>query len=518
MREKYIFEKQIRRGSQLRTVLLSTLFLLIGGVLLFGMGRNSAALPPSKHIQEIWEMLDKASAELASITVEDFPQGQFYAGWPLGFWKLTEFKEIAGFQEKVRDREGLRKTAKRAKKGSEDIRIWHDGVWLAWIAKHQVQTGDHDGAKDTVHEALKRASKHGIENFPDMWLEDVIEVQALTGQVDLALTTIQWLEEFPEKALSLARVARSYAQDKHDSKRAIHLFEEAIRESRKISDDKTRARVLLKIAQFQRQAGKNSDALLSTRYLREFLDSQQPGERIMFLLVFANLEKIFGNRIEAKNFIGEAVRLSEQFPEKAMASSELARIQFELGDREGGLASLVQVRKEIMEIQDNPVRASNLVGLARRYLHRGEMWRVQPILMEALDLFMKYDVRHDRFVGVKEVASVLSDLPNLTKISVKVIEDALSTMPEEYAEKESTLRALSCVQAAAGEIQEAERTRMAIGNDEFERARTAQCISANKVRVGNIHDALRWVSSLDHPYSRTLAYIGLAQGLMRKIR
>lgn len=517
---KTAFEKPAMGRRKISSFLRWSLLLLVGLLIVACVAGSVAAFPPLGQIQEIWDVLEKASAELASITESDFPEDHFRDNYPLGFWKLTVFREIARFQERVRDQEGLRKTARRAEDGSKDIPIWHDGFFLAWIAEHQLKAGDQDGAVVTLKEALVRASKYGIENFPDGLLEEVIKVQALAGETELAYRTFQWLEQPSKKALSLSHVAFSYAQKKEDFEKVSRLFQEAIQESKKISNMATKVRVLLTIAQQQSEAELLGEVRKTVSLARATIGAsvKEDTETVGSLGYLALLQMKYSDTEEGKETLMETIRRADALPKKAdaaVALQNLAWRQIVDGDKDGARKTLEYARQAAEGIGDKDLRAIRLRNVGTFYGLAGEIISAKKILFEVLEYHLLRSAQESQSEDLFGVVYALLGLPNLTENENARIQNVILGLVDENSQKARHLAQLVRAQVLVGEIEEAEDTRKSIVDAE-RRAKAAQSIGAAKGGLGNLQDALRWVSSLDHPYSRARGFLGVAGGLLEK--
>ena len=172
------------------------------------------------------------------------------------------------------------------------------------------------------------------------------------------------------------------------------------------------------------------------------------------------------------------------------------------------------LRQVAQGIEDQDVRARRLRIIGSFYGMTGETSIAKTILFDVLHDFLERSGSEEQLRDVISVAYALLGLPNLTNHEIANIQKVLIDLPDKDEKNGGRLGQLIRAQILAGELNEAEYSRKKIVGIE-RRAEAAQSIATAKAREGNMQDTLRWASGLDHPYSRTRAFLGVANGLLK---
>jgi tetratricopeptide (TPR) repeat protein len=136
---------------------------------------------------------------------------------------------------------------------------------------------------------------------------------------------------------------------------------------------------------------------------------ETPDERYLWLRYSGQIERIEGNFEGALELQEEAFQIAEKEPgpfRRPMTLLEIGMLRVELGDHEGAVAALEEVRKTLSTDAFEPNDAEILIGLGRAKLGQNRPSEAVPLLEEAERFWREFDPRN-RWAG--EASLWLSD-------------------------------------------------------------------------------------------------------------
>ncbi len=491
-------------------------FLLLPGMFL---GIPAAANEPTKDeiLQLAKTILREASAEIPNLPDENFSLSR--PSW-IARDKVNLLEEAAKGQGKVRDREGLRATAVRAVRLSQD----HDLLLLplSAIGAAQVQSGFLEDAAITAEGALESLRMHLSRHGMDGDLPMISRTFLRAGKIGKALETAHMIVDERIRAHALRNIGFQEAKNGHEAKaRAILAQSQRLMDS--LDDPEAKARFAVDGAGHQFELNRKARAAEELARAKTLVQGVTDYDRRAGLcLEIAQLEHKWGMHEPFKESVKKVLQAIEIISEASSRVAQYADFAKQLSQsdhKDLASALLMKARQEVLTVKDLSSKVHAFLFLAEGEWELGRVKVATKLVHRAVDALDEMEDPNNIDGSLWSFFSHTPVLDLITPQDLKRIQQKVERISKDDKQGVRIMAVwrLATLQAQHGYFEQAMETIRQTQGAPSSRGFPIQFFGKEFVQVKGIEEAMIWAKGMPSQAEKIYAHIGIVEGVLNTL-